>query len=66
MLPIYSTYQVKKFLCLNCESRFEEFLYDEINQEICCLNCQSFNILPFRTKSGCDHKTCHQNGGCHK
>ena len=66
MLPIHSTPEVKKFLCLDCESRFEEEIYDEIVQEFACLNCKSVNILPFPESAvgqshGCGSKSC-----CHR
>lgn len=57
-VPVYSESLVKKFLCLNCESRFEESIEDELNQEIFCLNCQSVNLMPFRQKSGCSKESC--------
>ncbi len=62
MLPIYSTSEIKKFLCLDCESRFEEEIYDEIVQEFACLNCGGINILPFPESAigqhGCSSKNC--------
>ncbi len=62
MLPVNLAPIIKKFYCFDCESRFEEEVYDEIGQEFFCLNCKSFNILPFAESAmgqhGCGAEEC--------
>ena len=66
---------IKKFLCLNCKARFEEAIIDEFHQEITCLNCGSYEVLPFAESAigqdGCDNEHCNRRvggdcGGCEK
>ncbi len=58
---------IKKFLCLQCGAKFEEFLEDEAEQEVFCLCCGEVDIMPFRESAtgqvGCSSKGCGRRVG---
>ncbi|MBT3349498.1 hypothetical protein HN954_01505 [bacterium] len=56
---------VKRFLCLDCESRWEEEIVDLANQSVACLHCGSENVLPFSTSAIGQDGGC-QNGSCER
>ncbi len=75
MLQTIQSIPIKKFLCLNCESRWEEVIFDELNIDVQCLKCNSFHILPFPESAigqhGCNSTSCNQRinnecGNCKK
>lgn len=49
---------IKYFLCLDCESRWEEEIVEDAVQQLFCLKCGSENVFPFaKSAQG-------QDGGC--
>lgn len=62
MLPVYQEPRIIKIYCFDCESRFEEEVYEEVDQTIFCISCKSENILPFAEcvdeQEGCSSNHC--------
>ena len=73
-MKVASNITTKRFLCMECDSRIEEEIKDNIWERVICLNCGSKKVLPFAESDGLrlHHAKCGGNqdsegceiGGC--
>lgn len=66
-----TTITTKRFLCMECDSRIEEEIRDNMCEGVVCLSCGSKKVLPFAESDGLrlHHAKCggdKESDGCKK